>query len=680
MARSNSSSRFAFILHADVVGSTILVQRDEQIAHQRMQSAFRDLSKKISDHGGTTREVRGDALVAEFEKASDAVCAALAFQKGVVSGSVHSDGIEPKLRIGIAMGEAVFADRTVTGASVVLAQRLEQLASPGGVVIQASAQETVPQRLPIDFLYLGEHEVKGFERPVRAFEARLREGQMLPGMEEDTEAEPLASRRSFNRPGRRFLAMAGIAMGLIVALSLAWWRPWQPDFPPASVERMAYPLPERPSIAVLPFADPTATTELSYLAQGLTRSLSEEFARLPDLFVISSDSSASLPENEAGIQAVAEALGVRYLLQGTLEKNQDQFELRSSLVDAVSGKRLWVLELSPDWNTVFNVPEQLVDRVISSLSLAAREHRGSGYQPPVVDPNAYDLYFRGTSLASSFTESDNRQARELFRQAIELDGNLARAHAALAMSDFHAMHFGWTPSTRSNLDRAHDAATRALSVDDRSPLAHTASGFIWLISKDPAAAIRAAERALALAPDFSQAHLLMGMARSDAGEYDKAIESLQQAVRLNPYPPAIYEMSIGRALLLGGQLEQARVHLERAIEINPTYLWAHVYLVAALESSDDMDQSRLAVARLLSLSPDFRIQARLLPGTTGDQALAAIIEKAIRRWAPASEPASEEDTETARSREYLDSIRNALRRVGSSDRSGVAPDHDSGRK
>ena len=184
MEKDHLSRKLAVILHADVVDSTSLVQKNETLAHERIQGAFHSFSETIKSYGGVTRELRGDALVAEFERASDSVTAALAFQiqNNEFNGAL-ADDIQPHMRIGISLGEVVVADNTVTGAGVVLAQRLEQLAEPGSVVVQGSVSETVPTRIPIEFQGLGEHALKGFDRPVRVFAAILRSGAELPAPE-----------------------------------------------------------------------------------------------------------------------------------------------------------------------------------------------------------------------------------------------------------------------------------------------------------------------------------------------------------------------------------------------------------------------------------------------------------------------------------------------------------------
>ena len=235
--------KLAVILHADVVGSTALVQRHEALAHNRIQKAFRRLSEAIEVYGGIAHELRGDALVAEFDRASDAVCAALAFQAGNTEfNSTLDDDIQPQLRIGISMGEVVIADNTITGAGVVLAQRLEQLAEPGGVCIQSAAYETVPQRLPFDYKSLGEQELKGFEATVRAYAVALRRGGNVPAPE-------LHPRTGMGKLGQQKpLWIAGAVIVLIVMISggVAWLSSSVPTGDSTSTDEMEARLMTKP--------------------------------------------------------------------------------------------------------------------------------------------------------------------------------------------------------------------------------------------------------------------------------------------------------------------------------------------------------------------------------------------------------------------------------------------------
>ena len=203
MEKDRLSRKLAVILHADVVGSTLLVQKNEALAHERIQATFHQFSETISTYGGVTHELRGDALVAKFDRASDAIPAALAFQ--VLNGEFNSkldDDIQPQLRVGISLGEVIIADNAITGAGVVLAQRLEQLADSGGIVVQGAVSETVPTRMPFDFESLGEQKLKGFELPVRAFAVNLKPGESVPLPEPnvDKQVKTAPLNKSSNQP------------------------------------------------------------------------------------------------------------------------------------------------------------------------------------------------------------------------------------------------------------------------------------------------------------------------------------------------------------------------------------------------------------------------------------------------------------------------------------------------
>ena len=248
------SRKLAVILHADVVDSTVLVQREESVAHERIQDTFRRFSETIRAYGGIARELRGDALVAEFARASDAVIAAIAYQiENTDFNARLEDDIQPQLRAGISLGEVIIADNTITGAGVVLAQRLEQLAEPGGVVVQGSVYETVPTRLPFEFASLGEQSLKGFDEPVRAFVVHLKSDEQLPGPESD--AAPLK-------------VGAGV------------------DHQRAPLE-----LPDKPSIAVLPFTNMSTAPEQEYLSDGISEDIITALSKISKIFVVARNST-----------------------------------------------------------------------------------------------------------------------------------------------------------------------------------------------------------------------------------------------------------------------------------------------------------------------------------------------------------------------------------------------------
>ena len=262
--------KLAVILHADVIGSTVLVQRDESLAHSRIVDAFKCFSKTIETHGGIAHEIRGDALLAEFSRASDAVTAAMDFQKNHTDDLEKlEDGIRAEMRVGIAMGEVVIGDNTMTGAGVVMAQRLEQLAKAGGVVIQGAAYETLPKRLPFQFHNLGEQQLKGFEETVRAYRVIT-----------DNDEGAVTKEAYVNKKSSSSLAS------------------------------------DKPSIVVLPFKNMSGDPEQAYFSDGITEDIITELSRFRTLFVIARNSSFRFKGENVDIKEISEKLGVQYVVEG----------------------------------------------------------------------------------------------------------------------------------------------------------------------------------------------------------------------------------------------------------------------------------------------------------------------------------------------------------------------------
>ena len=283
--------RLAVLLHADVVGSTELVRQNEALTHQRIVHAFRRFSETIAGHGGDGLGVWGDALVAEFPKTSDAVAASLAFQAANAAANEElPDDIRPVVRIGIAMGEVVFADDTVTGAAVILAQRLEQLAEPGCVCIQGAAYETMPKRLPFHCEDLGERAVKGFDEPVRVYEANLKPGATIP------EPKPIPRQKP------ELLDESG-----------------------------------KPSIAVLPFDNMSSDPEQEYFSDGICEDILTGLSRYRELAVVSRGSSFAFKGLSVDVSEAASQLGAQYVLEGSIRKAGDRVRITAQLIDGATG-------------------------------------------------------------------------------------------------------------------------------------------------------------------------------------------------------------------------------------------------------------------------------------------------------------------------------------------------------
>ena len=439
--------KLAVILHADVVSSTALVQLNETLAHQRVQDAFRRFSETIAAHSGIAHEIRGDALVAEFSRASDAISASTAFQ---IANTTHNEGlrdeVRPVVRIGIAIGEVVIADNTITGEGVVLAQRLEQLANPGGVCIQGAAYETVPKRLAFAYENLGERELKGFDKPVRVY-----------AIEQHSQAKV---------PTQRKVAA--------------------PD------------LTDKPSIAVLPFTNMSGDSEQEYFADGITEDIITELSKISALLVISRNSTFTYKGKASKVQDICGDVGVRYVLEGSVRRAGERVRITAQLIDGISGGHLWAERYDRGLADIFSVQDDVTEKIVRALEVnLVADAQDRPARVETESPEAYDYVLRGREQYRLFSKDGNLGARRLYEKAIELDPNYSAAYAGLAETCLHE----WFLGSPDALDRAYELALKANALNPSLPLVYEALGNVHLFKRQHEKAIAAARRWVEIEPN-----------------------------------------------------------------------------------------------------------------------------------------------------------------------------------
>jgi class 3 adenylate cyclase/TolB-like protein/Tfp pilus assembly protein PilF len=626
MLENGHSSRFAFILHADIVGSTDLVQQDERIAHGKIRDALTRLSNAVRDYNGTTHEIRGDALVAEFEKASDAVCAALVYQEANEALSRSKTGASPRVRIGIAMGEVVVANRTVTGAGVVLAQRLEQLAEAGEVVVQGAACESIPQRMPFSFASLGEHDVKGFDRPVRGYRAATAPGRSLP---QPSNRSVLRSIGSWPN-GRNLRIAMTLAVIAALILSFAWWQPWRSDIPAASTTRMSHSLPDKPSIAVLPFTVANDGEDNAYVGSEFADLVRFSLASTPALFVVARDSSIIFQGAAVERKRIAEDLGVRYLVEGEVSIDETTAHVAVRLTDAIEGDIAWKDRFKQPVENIAALRDTVADGIVKSLPVEF-DQAIMRPQPLSEDPVALDFYLRGQFLLNRVTASETARAREMYLQAVDRDPKFAAALASLALSYLQELRYGWNTSGETAFAQARKALDRALAVEPETATAQVAGAEMALLENAPDKAREFALRAVELNPGCAQAWALQGEALSRTGDPESAVASFRRAMRINPYPPVFYESGLGFALLLAGDIEEARERLQRAVEIAPGVTDAEILLTAAYQMAGSSDEAQRQAAQVLKIDPGFKVDAWINRERLGASGFAGKLADALKK-------------------------------------------------
>ena len=537
MSVNRQSGRLAVILHADVAGSTLLVQKDERLAHERIQGSFQRFGDIIEQYHGRVRELRGDALLAEFQRASEAVTAALAFQAVQTHYTDQlKDDLVPKVRVGIAMGEVIVADNTVTGAGVVLAQRVEQIAEPGSVVIQSTAYETIPGRFPFEYDDLGEHEVKGFEKPVRVYSAGLRGDTTVPEPEPKSEAEPESG-----QPDHRLRYYSVAFAVLAVVLALTWFKPWETQEEPASVERMAFPLPDKPSIAVLPFSNMSGEAEQEYFVDGMTEDLITDLSKLPGLFVISRNSVFTYKDKPVKVRQVAEELGVRYVLEGSVRRSGESVRINAQLIDATTGGHLWAERFDGSLTDVFSLQDDITGQIVDALALSLAEDPGSSGARSI-STQAYDAFLKGWADYQRRGTDDLQSAILHLQQAIQLDPNYSQAHAALAAVYWEVWNNGWSeqlgmvPSGVTEKAKYHVGE----ALKEPTPLGHWVASNIEISAGNYDDAVSEAQKIIALDGNNAAGYAQLANALELSGKTQQSADAIEKAVRLDPHSSALH--------------------------------------------------------------------------------------------------------------------------------------------
>lgn len=596
--------KLAVILHADVVGSTLLVQKDETLAHERIQNAFHRFSETIKSYEGIAHELRGDALVAEFDRASDAVAAALAYQlENKQFNKTLGDDIQPQVRIGISLGEVVIADNTITGAGVVLAQRLEQLAEPGGVCIQGAAYETVPQRLPFEFKSLGEQQVKGFEEPVRAYTVTQKAGEEVHAPEPSHAAVKASRKRASNSR----LTLGAIGLLSIIGVLLTWWQPWVTSEEPVSNEQSATRSDAQPSIAVLPFQTLSEDPNQDYFSDGVTNDIITDLSKFSNLLVIAANSVFVYKGKPVNVKEVGKDLGVQYVLEGSIQRAAGSVRINVQLIDATTDHHIWAERYDFALDDVFKVQDEITSTVVSSLQVILTEDEQSRAAIRHTDViEAYDLYLRGRTFLRG-TKRTHLKARELFDKAIKLDPEFAAAYAEKSFTYFSSFIMPMSRDPKV-VKAALVAAERAVELDDTLPLAYARLAWAYFATRQHAKAVTAARRAVALGPNDAEANVQLGNILNWFGKPDEGKQYIERAIRLNPHHPYYYLFYLGQSYYLKGENDKAIELMKRVVTRAPYFLPVRRHLAVLYSEKGMIKEAKAETKEVLRIFPGASIQ------------------------------------------------------------------------
>ncbi|MCP4768742.1 MAG: adenylate/guanylate cyclase domain-containing protein [Gammaproteobacteria bacterium] len=526
MEKDRLSRKLVVLLHADVVGSTSLVQENETLAHERIQDTFWRFSESICSFGGVALEIRGDALVAEFSRASDSVSASLAFQ---ADNTAHNeqlpDGIRPVLRIGIAMGEVVVANSTVTGEGIVLAQQLEQLAEPGRVCIQAAAYETLPKRLPFAYETLGEQQVKGFDEPVRVYVVSMKPGSELP--------EPEASGQ----------------------------------FDAAALE-----LPDKPSIAVLPFSNMSGDPGQEFFGDGITADIITALSKVSDLMVIARNSTFIYKGNSVDVKQVASDQGVHYVLEGSVGKAGNRVRVSVLLIDATTGQHKWAERYDRYLDDIFMVQDDITRKIITELDIQLRAgEQARFWSSSTENLEAWECFRLGRDVMDTNLNDDIPEAMRFLQKAVDLDSEYAAAWTLMAVCHFRVEEDArFSEDERKQaLESMKECAERALECDPLDSTAYATLGMYHLTLKQYDEATDCANKSVNIAPNYAMNIAISAVILTKCGHPERAVERIRKAMRLCPIFPSWYLVVLGQASRVLGKIDEAVDSYVKVISRDP---------------------------------------------------------------------------------------------------------------
>ena len=606
MAKDRLSGTLAVILHADIAGSTELVQEDKELAHERIQDTFRHFSLTIEKYQGHVLELRGDALLAEFKRASDAVSAALSFQiDQVYYNDQLEDDLRPGVRVGIAMGEVVIADNTVTGAGVVQAQRVEQLANSGGVCITTAIHEALSRRMPINLEDLGEQVLKGFDHPIGVYRVELIPGESLP--------TPAGIPQDSLLPKSRRLVVAFVAITLIVAGGAAFWfqsRVPLTQMDTASIERMASPLPDKPSIAVLPFNNLSDDSQQEYFVDGFTEDLITDLSQVSGLFVIARNSVFTYKGRAVKVQDVAQDLGVNHVLEGSVRREGERLRINAQLINAITGHHVWAERFDRELTDVFALQDEVIKKIVTAMKVELTDAEKGGFEKRYTDSiEAYDLFLKGQRAFFEFTREGNQEARDLYREAVELDPKFARAWANLGWTHARDYQDGWSESPEDSLDTALALAKKGSKLDPTSSQVHWVLGQVLLFRQEYERALQTVRKAIELSPGNADARILLARILAFSGDPKESVRLIEEAMRINPYYPMQYQMNAGIAYFADGDYIKAEAALVEAANRNPGAQRVRMWLVATYANAGKIEEAAWELEELMMLNPSFSVKS-----------------------------------------------------------------------
>ncbi len=610
--------RLAAIMFTDIVGFSRQMGADEARMLRVLETHNHLIQQAVAEHHGNVIKTVGDAFLVDFPSVVHAVQCAQHVQDRFRTYNTEKESAEQiHVRIGIHSGDIVQRDGDVFGDGVNIASRLQALAEPDTICISYAVYREVEKKLSLGTVVsLGRPKLKNIvqREPVYI---------LLPeppkGFRQTLRVQRLKFKRSTAYLARAALVVVGLLIGGGIIIL---WSPSLSPFriPQSSIRNPeALPLPDKPSVVVLPFVNMSEDPKQEYFSDGLTEDLTTDLSKLSSLFVIARNSAFTYKGKAVKVQEVSKELGVQYVLEGSVRKADSQIRITAQLVDATTGHHLWSERYDRPLQDLFALQDEIRQKIVTALKVKLTpEEQERLKRFPTDNLEAYDYFLRGEEYYFRYTKEANAQARQMYEKALELDPQYAAVYASLSRAYWSDWIWQWSQDPPQSLQQAFTLAQRAIALDDSLPWAHITLGLVYLGKKQHEQAIAEVERAVTLDPNGAGGYAGLGFILNWAGRPEEAIGMTEKALRLNPHDPHDpFNCSyiLGHAYRLLGRYEEAIAALKRALVRSPDLLPAHTHLAAAYSELGREAEARAEGTEVLRISPNFSLDAwrQILP-------------------------------------------------------------------
>jgi adenylate cyclase len=605
MTAQEVKRKLTAILSADVKGYSRLMGADEE-GTLRTLTAYREvMAALIQQHHGRVVNAPGDALLAEFESVVDAVKSAVEIQQELAkrNAGLPTDR-RMEYRIGINLGDIMVEGEAIYGDGINIAARMESLADGGGICISGTAFDQVENKLSLGYEYLGEQTVKNIAKPIRVYRV-LMEPEAVGKVIGEKKAKPRQWQRAIFS-----LVVVLIVVVAVIAIYHFYFRPTPRPIEVASREKMAFPLPDKPSIAVLPFVNISGDPQQEFFSDGLTEDLITALSKVPHLFVISRQSTFTYKGKPVKVKQVSEELGVRYVLEGSVRKAGDKVRVTGQLIDALTGHHLWAERYDRDIKDIFAVQDEITKNIITALQVKLTY----GEQAHVMGKGTKNLEafikcLQSLSSLHTHTKEGNALGRKLAEESIALDPGYPRPYVALAQTYILDILLGATESPEKSMATATQLLKKAIVLDDSEPDAHSVQGYMYIMMGQHDKAIAEAERSVSLNPNAFHNLSRLSFVLLNSGRPEEAISVLKNARRLSPIEtPQAYFLTLTMAYRLTGQYKEAIETAKEALQHVPNNIFIYLQLAATYSMMGRGEEARAAAAEVLKINPKFSLE------------------------------------------------------------------------